>query len=274
MDNNNDNDLNQQNPPVEQPFEPEDVKEDLPVSDAMTGVITEPGDTFEEVKASSKRNYWLLPTIILLVLSLFASYMVTHDEELYSEIRTKQVNAAKERLEAAVKDGKMSREQMNEQMEGMEKMMNPKSPLFIIFAGVGAIFSIIAFLFLRSLIFWGVLKGFKGTATYMLTVCVLGLASIIEALQTIINTVLAIITGNIRANVGLGMIVTPEMAENSLFKILSHLDLFTMWYLIVLGIGLAKVSDLKSSKTMPVVFGLWLVWIALTSFLNLGFFGM
>jgi hypothetical protein len=273
MDQNTDNPTQPILPGEEQPLEPKEVPEDIAVTDALTGVITEPGETYEEVKASSKRNYWVLPIIITIVISIIAAYMVTHDNELYSEINTKQVKAARERMEEAVKEGKMSQEQMNQQLEGMEKMMNPNNPIFLVFAILGPIFSTLALLFFMSLIYWFAVKILKGNAGYMLVVCVLGLASIISAIQAVINTVLAIVTGNLRANAGLGLIATAEVADNTLFKLLSHFDLLTIWYLIIVGIGLAKVSDLKSSKTLPVVFGLWLVWVFASSFLKLSFLG-
>lgn len=273
MDNNTDN-LNQTETPAgEQSFTPGEITEDIAVSDAMTGVITEPGETFESIKISSKRNYWVWPIIISVVIAIIAGYLITHDNELYSEINTKQLKAARESMETAVKEGKMSQEQMNQQMEATEKMMNPNNPFFMILAALGPTFSIFALLFFMSLIYWLILKALKSRAGYMLVVCVVGLASIISAIQAIINTVLAIVTGNLRANAGLGLIATSELAENSLYKLLSHVDIFTIWYLIVIGIGLAKVSDLKSSKTMPVVFGLWLIWVLAASFLKIGFLG-
>ncbi len=103
---------------------------------------------------------------------------------------------------------------------------------------------------------------------------VLGLAAIIECIQTIIDTVLAIVMGRLNSNIGPALLFKADSVGESMFKFLAHFDLLTIWLLIVVGIGLAKVSQLKTSITMLVVFVLWLIWISATSFLKIGFFGM
>jgi hypothetical protein len=247
--------------------------EDIALSDAMTGVYSEPAETFKAVKNSKKRSYWVVPTILLIVISLVASFLVINDEELYSEIKTMQFKAAKERLEESVKDGKMSQEQMDQSMEQMEKFMDKSSPFFLISAILGPIIGGFVILFFRGLVLWGVLKIFKGAASYMLVICALGLASMIDMISTVINTVLAIVMGKLTVNIGPALFITNDMVGESMAKFLGHFDLIAIWYLIVLGIGLGAVSNLKSSKTIPVVFALWLIWIIAVSFLNIPFTG-
>ena len=260
--------------PGETPDEEKQPVEEITVSDAMTGVFTEPGETFEAVKNSKKRSYWVVPTILLIVITLVASFLVINDEELYSEIKTMQTDAVKKRLEESVKEGKMSKEQMEQSIEQTEKFMDKSSPFFLVSAILGPIFGGFIVLFFRGLVLWGVLKAFKGTASYMLVICTLGLASMIDLISTVINTVLAIVMGKLTVNIGPALFITKETVGDSMAKFLGHFDLIAIWYLIVLGIGLGAVSNLKSSKTIPVVFVLWLIWIALASFLSLPFAGM
>lgn len=246
---------------------------DIALTDAMTGVYTEPAATFEAVKNSKKRTYWIVPTILLIVISLAASFLVINDEELYSEIKTIQTKAAKERLEEKVKDGSMSQEQMDQAMEQTEKFIDKSSPFFLVTAIMGPIIGGFVILFVRGLVLWGVLKIFKGTASYMLVICTLGLASMIDMISTVINTVLAIVIGKLTVNIGPSLFITKDMVGETMTNLLSHFDLIAIWYLIVLGIGLGAVSNLKRSETITVVFSLWLLWIVLTAFLNIPFAG-
>ncbi len=269
----------EENIPTEEPEIPgadsaEEPQENISLSDAITGVITAPSETFESVKASTKKNYWIVPILVFIVLYVASSFLVLNDEDLYTEIKTKQTDAVKERLDNMVKDGKLSREQANEQLDKMDKQMSKSNPIFYVFAAVGPIFTTFIILFLEGLIFFGVLKVFKGTATYMNVLSVLGLAAIIECIQTIIDTVLAIVMGRLNSNIGPALLFKADSVGESMFKFLAHFDLLTIWLLIVVGIGLAKVSQLKTSITMLVVFVLWLIWISATSFLKIGFFGM
>ncbi len=259
----------QDNP--ESPAQMQAPVENISLSDAMTGVITEPGNTFESVKVSTKRSYWVIPIIIFIVLTLVSTFLVMNDEELYSEIKAKQKEVMTERMEKAVKEGKMTREQMNEAMERTDKMFSKSSPLFYVFTTVGPVMTIFLALFVKGLILWGVLKLFKGMATYMLIICVLGLTSIIDSIQAVIDTVLAIFLGKLNANIGPALLFSKEAVGTTMMTLLSHFDVFNIWYLIVLGIGLAKISGLKSGQTMPVVFGLWLIWVCATTFLALPF---
>jgi Yip1-like protein len=245
-------------------------QENITVSDAMTGVITEPGDTLEAVKTSTKRNYWVTPIIILGVIYLVSSFLVMNDEELYSEIKEKQMTAMKERLDKAVKEGKMTQEQVNESIEKADKMFSKSNPLFYVFPFFGVVMVFIS-LFFRGLIFWGALKLFKGTASYILVICVLGLAAVIDSIQAVIDTVMAIFMGKLNANIGPALLFSKEAVGDKMMTFLAHFDLFNFWWLIVVGIGLAKVSNLKSSQTLPVVIALWLVWISATTFLGLPF---
>lgn len=246
---------------------------ELSATDAMTGVITEPSATFESV-VSSKKTYWVIPTIIFIAIAIVSSYLVTHDEELYSEIKTKQQTEAKKRLEDAVKEGKMSKEQMQEQMEKMDKFMDKSSPFFLVISIAGPIFGAMFKLFLVTVVYWLLFKIVKSSAGYMTMLNVMGLASLIEAMQAIVNTALAIIMGKLEAGINLGMILTAETVGDTLYKFLGHVDAFNFWYFAILGIGFAKAGNVKTSTSMILVFGLWLIWICITSFLKIPFLAM
>ena len=244
-------------------------QESISIGDAMAGVFSEPGDTFEAVKISAKKNYWLMPLLILVVVSLISSFLVTRDEELVSEIKTTQKEAVKKRLDEAVKEGKMTREQADQQIEQTEKMFG--GSMFVIFGLVGSVVSVLLIFFLKALIYWGGLKIFKGTAGYGGIMNVLGLTSLITAIQMIVDTVLAILMGKLMMNIGPVMLFSQESVGKSMFQFIANFDLINIWYLVIVGIGLAKISNLKSSITIPFVFVLWIAWVLLSSF---GPFGM
>jgi hypothetical protein len=57
-----------------------------------------------------------------------------------------------------------------------------------------------------------------------------------------------------------------------MFTLIANFDLLNIWYLVIVGIGLAKVSNLKNAVTIPFVFAMWMIWVLLTSFGPLGMF--
>lgn len=243
--------------------------ENISLGDAMAGVFSEPGNTFTAVKSSQKKNYWLIPLLILIAVSIISSFLVTNDEELVSEIKTQQKEAVKKRLDEQVKEGKMTQEQASQQMEQTDKMFG--GTMFVVFGLIGSVFGVLVIFFLKALIYWGGLKLFKGIAGYGDIMNVLGLTALITAIQLVVDTVLAVLTGKLMMNIGPVLLVTKETMSKEMFGLIANFDLINIWYLIIVGIGLAKVSELKSSVTIPFVFVLWIAWVLLTSF---GPFGM
>jgi hypothetical protein len=243
--------------------------ENISIGDAMAGVFSEPGSTFEAVKSSAKKNYWLIPLIILIAVSIISSFLVTRDEELVSEIKTQQKEAVKKRLDESVKEGKITREQADQQIEQTEKMFG--GGMFVIFGLIGSVFGVLLIFFLKALLYWGGLKIFKGSAGYGDIMNVLGLTSLIMAIQLIVDTVLAVLMGKLMMNIGPVLFLSEESVGKSMFTFIANFDLINIWYSIIVGIGLAKVSNLKNSVTIPFVFALWIIWVLLTSF---GPFGM
>jgi len=246
-----------ENVSTEQTAEP-----NISIGDALAGVFTEPGDTFVSVKHSTKKNYWLIPLLILIAVSIISSILVMNDEELSSEIKDKQRKAAKERIEEAVKSGSISREQADQQLEQTDKMFG--GGMFIVFGIIGSLFSVLLAFFFKALIYWGGLKIFKGTGTYLDMMNVLGLSGIITAIQMVVDTALAILMGKLMMNIGPVLLVSEESIGKSMYLLMANLDLINIWFLVVVGIGLAKVSNLKSSITLPFVFVIWLIWVLLT----------
>lgn len=234
------------------------------LGDAMAGIFTEPGATFSLVKQSAKKNYWLVPLLILMIVGILSSFLVLRDEELSSQVREKQKTAMKEQFDKAVKEGSMTREEADKKMEQSQKFVG--GSMMIIFGAVGTFFVTLIFFFLRSLVYWGSLKILKGQVSFREVMNVVGLSGLITSIQLIVDTVLAIFTGRLMANIGPVLLINEETFGSSMLRFIANIDLLNFWYLVILGIGLAKVSGLDSKKTIPLAIGLWLVWVLLTSF--------
>src|SRR3990172_3917600 len=245
--------------------------QNISLSDSLAGVFSEPGETFTEIKKSTKGSYWIWPIILLAVITALSSFIVMNDEELSSEIKTTQSKAMKEKLDDAVKSGQMTREQADEQIEKAQSMMG--GGMFAVIGVAGSVISVLIFFLVKSLVYLGGFKIFKGTASFVNILNVLGIASIITSIQMILDTVLAIFTGRLYINIGPVLFFTEEVVGKSMYKFIASFDLINIWYLVIIAIGFAKVSDLKSSVTFPMVFGLWLIWVILTSFVTTSFLG-
>src|SRR5205085_2790561 len=86
--------------------------------------------------------------------------------------------------------------------------------------------------------------------------------------------VMAIIMGKLQTNIGPVLLVSAESVGENMYKFLAHLDVFNFWFFAVIAIGLARVANLKTSITMPAVFGLWRIYVCITSFVKIPFFSL
>lgn len=244
--------------------------ENITLGDAMAGIFSEPGETFEAVKNSTKKNYWLIPLLIVIVVTILATFLVMRDEELSASINEKQSKAMEEQFDKAVKEGKMTREDANKQIEQSKKFMS--GPMMLVIGTGFSLIMVLVFFFFKSLLYWAGLKPFKSIALYTDVMNVVGLAGLITAIQTVVNTVIAVVTGKLMANIGPSLFLSEASMGKQMYALFAHMDVLNFWYLIILGIGLARVSNVKSSITFSLVLILWIIWVMLTTFGPFGSF--
>jgi hypothetical protein len=241
----------------ELPGQPLEPGEDITASEAITGVITEPGETYERVSVSSKKNYWLLPVIILIIANLIATFIFYSNDELVNSVMDKEIA----KLEEKVEKGEMTEEQFTQ----AEKFMDPKGAFFVIIGYVGSIAGPFFMLLILSLVYFVVLKIFKKDAAFPKILNVVGLAFIVTSIGNIISIAISVITGTM-SGVSPALLMGDSQNGDTVYAILSKLDVFTVWFLFVIATGLVKVNKLEPEKSYSTVFGVWLLYIIVTVF--------
>jgi len=61
------------------------------------------------------------------------------------------------------------------------------------------------------------------------------------------------------------------MVGLKMYELLNKIDLITIWFYIVIAIGLAKTAKISSAKAFASVFGVWVLWLLLTSSIGMIF---
>ncbi len=239
--------------------EPEEYPEELTKAEAMSGVFTAPGETYETIAASPKKNYWLLPLIISIILSLISTFLFMQDKELAKRTMDKTRAKMTEQFDKNVKEGKMSREDADKALENMD----PNSPMFKVFGFVGALFGSFIILFVPFIIYLILLKIMKTDFEIVNLLNVIGLAMLIVALGNLIGLVISIIRGDM-TTIGLGFLISEESAGEKLHAVVSKFDIFNIWFYIVIGIGLSKIARLEFSKSVLIAFIPFVLYLILT----------
>ena len=65
------------------------------------------------------------------------------------------------------------------------------------------------------------------------------------------------------APTNLGFFLNPLETSKPLLSLASSFDLFTIWFVILLGIGFSQATGgkVKARSVFLVYFGLWMVWV-------------
>jgi len=256
--------------PIEQIPSVEEPLEQLSVSDAITGVITGPGETFDTLVKTKKKNYWIIPVLLSIVIGVVITFIFFRDAQLMSGIMDKQKAQLEKRMEEQVKSGKMSPEQSKQAVEQAEKFMDPKSPFFQIIGYGGTAVVPFLMLFVLSLIYLLLLKVFKADVDFGNLLNVVGLPMIIIIIGSIISLVLSIVMGTV-STLSPALILNEGLVGSRLAEFLTKVDLISIWYYIVVAIGLSKVAKISSGKSYVIVFGVWVFWIVISSLFGLIF---
>ncbi|HAY33252.1 MAG TPA: Yip1 family protein [Ignavibacteria bacterium] len=227
----------------------------LTVTEAISGVISAPGETFETIASSPKRNYWLIPILIAVLLGIVTSFLFMQDKELTSRTMEKQKEQMMEKFRENIKNGSMTQEQADNAIDSM----NPEGTMFKIIGYGGAALGPFIILFVLSVIYFIALKIFKSEAHLTDVMNVVGLSFIIIAVGNLLATVLSIIMGDL-TSIGPAILTTKESAGKKIYAMLTKVDLFAIWFYTVVSIGLSRIGRIALVKTAAVVFGIWLIF--------------
>ena len=225
----------------------------------MLDVFATPGDVFQEVKTTSVSTAnWLVPAVILLLVSWTASGLIFSQDSIRHQLSEITDQAIQKRVESAHLS-----EQQAEQARAMgEKWAGISSKIG---AALIPVFGGFTSPFIWGLIVWLVgAKGLKGNFSYMKAVEVVGLANMIGVLEVIVRTLLIVGMGNLYAAPSLALLVKEFDPQNPVHSLLAVVNVMTFWLLAVRAIGLARLSGASFAKAALWVFG---IWAAYTGFL-------
>ena len=219
----------------------------------VTNTFAAPSKTFEDIKRGNKS--WWLPFVLMAIISyiLFAAVATKIGMQTVVDNQIRLDPKAEERMAQA------SPEQRETQMKVslyITEGIFIASPVFLLAAGA-----------VVALVLWGTINfAFGGKATFGSVFAVWMFAS----LPTIVKTLLGVVviyagatpeTFNIKnfAPTNVAAFLNPLETNKALYALAGWLDAVTIWYMILMGIGLAMVAGVKRSSGYIAVFGWWVI---------------
>jgi len=242
--------------------QPTNQMEELSHTDKIVGVIAEPSNLFSKLAfLNTKVTDWLLPLLALIVVAIIATFIYMSNPEIKLEMQQQQEKAMREQFDKMVESGQMTQEQVDEQMDRTSEMMN--NPMFIyLFPSIGIIIMSLIWFFVFTTIGFLVAKfALKGDGGFTQAMSSLGLPLYISVLQSIILIIAGLLMGKMLTGLNPASLTGMDIKTLPGF-LLSRLDVFSIWFYVVVGIAFAKLF--KSDNTRKYVIasiGIWLVFM-------------
>ncbi len=243
-------------------------------TEKLTNVFSAPGELFDNVRDTPPTaSNWLIPLAIFLVIAIAMQQIIMHNPALVDQLKVQMTQKMDKQFEEQIKSGKMTPEQATQAREQAEAFTNPSAPIFIaIMIGTLILFTPIV-LFAMCLVYWMMGRSImKAQAPYMKVVEVIGLVLFIGILESIVTTIMTVGLENLHATPSLALAVLGSFsADNKLHLLLSKVNVFTIWSLIVTGIGLGHLFRRDVPKVMALVFALWVLWVVFALLTGISF---
>jgi hypothetical protein len=140
--------------------------------------------------------------------------------------------------------------------------------MMIAFGIIFGVATVTIMFFLAALIFWLLGRfGLKAEGGYGKYLELYGAATWIGILGFIVTILLAVAFGSIHASPGGALAVLSNFnPKNTTHRLLGALNIFTIWQMVVVGIGLAKYAGKSSGTGIGIGVGLWIAWVLISVF--------
>ncbi|MFO7650225.1 MAG: YIP1 family protein [bacterium] len=218
----------------------------------MFDVYTAPTRAFARLK---EKPSWLLPVALVLVFNIAATFVTTQYVDW-----TAQRDLAVEQMQ---KRG-MTQEQIDQ--AGMEKFYGSPVARFGL-PLVGALVTGIIGILLLTLIYNVSLPMLGASSNFVRSLSVVAWAGMALIPGAIIRIVLVLLKKSADVTTSL-LLLAPNLKGGFVAALLAQVDPFAIWQLILAGLGLKVVFDLKGARSYILVFAVWVMLTLIFSLLG------
>ena len=204
-------------------------------------VFYAPSETFEAVAEQRSAADWLVPTIMVAVVIFIFTYITS---PIYMAEVMEQIPA----------------EQRGE-MEGTGDAMRMGGL-------IAAPVMTFVMLFIGAAIYLLVGKLLGGLLGYGQCLAIVAYTSLIAIPQHIVKTPLVLANETMKVQIGLGMFLAEEAQKSFGGALLSSIDPFVVWIVVIAGLGLSIVGQVERSRAYAGVAAITLLFLAIGAFFS------
>jgi len=220
--------------------------------------IINPFKAFRIVKKKwGLKIYWFTALLILLTIVIY-SFTATPRAIIFSDdTQDSQVVKRKEARPGGIRN---IQKQVMGQLKQFSNIGSSGNIMQLISILVSPSVQIISWLFI-ALIYWGLVYIFRNKTEYSKILTVVVISAVPILISTLVNLFYTLFTGKIIIHTGLsGLVATGNIlsdAVNPIYIVLSKIDIFILWSLILLILGIViscKVKVWKAISTVLIVY--------------------
>ena len=207
----------------------------------VVNIFFEPRKVFQSLKI---KPTWLVSVIIMAVLGMGFFYYT------FPYIMNEQVQN--------IRDNDRIPEQAK--LEIIEKMKEAQHPPIwqMAIAPVGTLIYLVIVAAVLFFVFNVLMGGDSGFRRVFSVYCYSALVAIPAM---IVKYPLVMMKGNINVQTSLGLLLSPDAKGSFLHSVLSSFDIFNVWQVILVSMGLGVMYKFSTKKAFTTVAILWIIWI-------------
>lgn len=207
------------------------------------GLLTNPRETIRNFPEKITVMDWLVPTLLVLVVSLAAGLLTAPiTTELGREMR----------MESIQNSSSISEEAKEEMLDDLESKDLGKY-LWLQIIGYSLVYMLMFAAVIAAI--GSLILG--GSATFLKAWHLVAWVGIIKIFELIISTVIVLGTGNAMVELGLSLILPASMADSFLYFLLMQFSFFGIWRTVIYGIGISELYNVDTKKCWAILFGIW-----------------
>ena len=252
--------MQDQEAPKMSSVENEQEEFELSHTDKLVGVFSEPTATFGKMaKFPPKTSDWIIPILVVIVIAILSQVLMMNNPAIKASIMAKQMERFEKQFQESVDKGQMTQAQADEQLETLRDRMSQGGAIQLIGTIVGIPIAMFIMFFIVSGVFMLVAKfGLKGEGIYKGAMVAYGLPFYITAIQMIVMVIAALAMSKFFSGTSVADFVGSDKTTITGF-VLGRLDIFSIWFYVIFGIGLAKMF--KSNNTQKYIITVIAVWL-------------
>jgi hypothetical protein len=125
-------------------------------------------------------------------------------------------------------------------------------------------------LFIGAAIYLLVGKLLGGLLGYVQCLAIVAYTSLIAILQFVVTTLLVLAKETMNVQIGLGMFLSEEAQKSFGGALLSLIDPFIVWMIVIAGLGLSIVGQVERSRAYAGVAAITLIFLSIDAFFSTG----